>query len=557
MDSVTRGVEISPRPVWRVVPTLLLVCAVAIFLFVVLALSITTTLVYLTPDEQSMTIFSFTGDGAAVCAVGFILGVCSAVVLAALVFLSSYFSERVLFFTVIVVTSLFSLWWVVQQNANTSLFPDSTRLLSYAASAAGGDWSSFTASAMIERVSDLPDDARLYFLEYPFQSGVFLYMYVFYRLFGMHAVTALLVANAVFNEVLIACLYGSACKVFPGCHLLRHCLLVLALLCFPFYSSASLPYGNSAGLAMGGVFLLLQCCALAKKNRKGRAGLIALSVVPLVLSLIVKSTYILFGFAAIIVWLLWSIKEHELSPLVTALVVLIVSNSISGVPVGILENKVGYSFGDGMPKTSWFAIGLSESTHLENMSGWWDNEALSAFIASDGNMERQKALNNDALGDHLKSLFSSPESVFSFFSSKLSSEWADPTFGSMYYSGLNQREDGSLFDPYGALGLSMPAYAFIAVLDGYQQCVYAFALLGVCYALRSCITGKRMPWGSVFFAAVFFCGFGCYLLWEAKNVYVLPFFVLLLPLAASGMARVLMAIRRGRLFRLLTSGSFS
>lgn len=54
-----------------------------------------------------------------------------------------------------------------------------------------------------------------------------------------------------------------------------------------------------------------------------------------------------------------------------------------------------------------------------------------------------------------------------------------------------------------------------------------------------CVGGGSVTCATLLIAATFFTGFGCYLLWEAKAVYVLPFAIVVLPLAAEGLEQAL------------------
>lgn len=70
-------------------------------------------------------------------------------------------------------------------------------------------------------------------------------------------------------------------------------------------------------------------------------------------------------------------------------------------------------------------------------------------------------------------------------------------------------------------------------MDGYQLIVYVAALA----CLLACRRG-RYDEMVVLMTSVFFTGFGCYLLWEAKSIYMVPFFAALIPMSAVGLASI-------------------
>lgn len=439
-------------------------------------------------------------------------------------------NERVSLGVAVALTTALGLWWVLVQGAHLNLFPDSYRLLTYAMEASSGDWSSFTGSSAVTSLAEMPQDAHLYFTQYPYQSGAFLVFFLVCRLFPGDPTLALLILNVLSNEVSLVCLYLLGRRVLRSAGG-RAALLALLVLCLPLWLSAALPYGNCLGLAAGALFLLLQARALSLGREETRARLawIGASLVPLCAVMVVKSTFVLLGIAAVIAWAVRGLRERSALPAALALVVALVANVAGGVPARVLEGRVGLSFGEGMPKTSWMVIGLTESRDTGS-PGWWDAEAWEIMLQAEGDMGLQSQESLRRIGARLTEFAADPYGAAAFFAEKLSTEWCDPTFESLYYSGLNVREDGTPFDPYAALGMDYPALEALVPWDGYQSVVYLGALLGFLRLLRR---GDDSGAGTLL-AAVFLSGFGCYLLWEAKGIYTLPFFFMLVPVAAFG-----------------------
>lgn len=438
---------------------------------------------------------------------------------------------------IVVSSSIFGLWWVMQQHAVSNGFPDSQRLLMYADSAANGDWTSFTASANIADISSIPDDAHKYFSYYPFQSGIFWYFYLFYKMFGSNAVTALQISNVIANEVTLISLI-LICKQFNSSRI-RYCIPVLFPGIFVLQLSSSLPYGNNVGLALGALYLVFQSRALESNEILSELKWIVCSLPCLCLILIIKSTFVLLAIASLMVWIFKLLRSHQIISFVVVCASVALASMISRVPVEALQNKVGYSFGDGMPKTSWIAIGLNESD-LTGMPGMWDFEAANIYDSSNGNFSAQANEANASIIQSITNFISSPKEAIRFFHNKLSIEWADPLFQSMMYSELSINSDGVFFDPFASFGLSSPGYLLVVILGGYQIVVYLTALVGmVCFLKKKDLFPTLLLSVSVFFA-----GFGCYLLWECKSIYTLPFFILMLPMAVYGMSALSSFVRK-------------
>lgn len=84
-----------------------------------------------------------------------------------------------------------------------------------------------------------------------------------------------------------------------------------------------------------------------------------------------------------------------------------------------------------------------------------------------------------------------------------------------------------------------------------QTVLYALALTGVIAMLISVVRSAARPmedataFARTFLCAAFLGGFLCYLFWEAKGIYTLPFYLLLFPLAAYGMQTIMRATHQG------------
>ena len=122
-----------------------------------------------------------------------------------------------------------------------------------------------------------------------------------------------------------------------------------------------------------------------------------------------------------------------------------------------------------------------------------------------------------------------PGTLSSFLSRKLERKWAEPTYQSIMYLKYNTNAEGEPAD-VGLLS-SGPSLTF---LDGLQSAIYIGAVLEAVRMLRE----RRSEDGDVPFmlCCAVMAGFACYLLWEAKSVYILPFVTLMTPLAAAGYA---------------------
>lgn len=75
----------------------------------------------------------------------------------------------------------------------------------------------------------------------------------------------------------------------------------------------------------------------------------------------------------------------------------------------------------------------------------------------------------------------------------------------------------------------------IRFLDVYQIIIYGFTALNIGISIKN----KELNEKNIILVLVFFGGFLFHILWETKSVYVIPYFYVLIPVAADGIRKLL------------------
>lgn len=435
-------------------------------------------------------------------------------------------------------------------------------------------------------------DARLYFCCYPFQASLFWVMYALRLAFGEYSymVFQLLSSLATCLGVWALLDLGSNVGASKGA---RRILWVLVAMCLPMYWLSTFLYGNAMGCGLALAFLALQARAMRADELRAALRWLALSFVPLVLALCVKATFVLFAIAAVLAWFVLAVSRKSGWGLAACLAVVLLSRCAAGLPFEALRAASGYEFGDALTTLNHLELGLRMGTGEFYVSvdggapefapGGWSNHANSTWFFSGEDADIQNEIAASEIATDVIEFASDPSYAARFFSVKLATEWADPTYQSLYYlsmcglPGGGRLNLGDASKPLGAIS-SWLTY----LLDGYQTIEFAAALGYVGWACRrwgrgsekkeaagvsgadpvgdagvsvdarqhdvalapdASADGGSVTSATLLIAATFFTGFGCYLLWEAKAVYVLPFAIVLLPLAAEGLELVLQWVR--------------
>ena len=404
-------------------------------------------------------------------------------------------------------------------------------------------------------------DARLYFSCYPFQATFFWLLYGLRLVFGEFSFMAFQVLSALSTSLGVWALLSLTESLAPSAGA-RRVAWVLVALCLPMYWLSTFLYGNALGCGLALAFLAMQARAMGCDGRAAAAWC-AGSLVPLTAALCVKATFVLFAIGAVLAWLVLALMRRRAWGLVGCVAVVACAHALSGLPFAALRAASGgYEFGEPLTTLNHIELGLRmgagefyvsvDGGVYEYAPGGWSNHANAVWQASGENADVQNAIAVHELASDVLDFATRPAYTARFFAVKLATEWADPTYQSLYYLSMCGNANGARVNPADESTLLGAVCARLTnLLDGYQTVTFASALGLVVVACRR--WGRRgepaaegdVPAGEgsratlLLLAAVFFTGFGCYLLWEAKAVYVLPFAIAIVPLASAGLSAAL------------------
>lgn len=451
-------------------------------------------------------------------------------------------------------TLLFQIWWIVSQGSNNTYFSDSRQLLAYASALSSGQWTGiFNADISGIAIENLLPGTK-YLVNYPFQSGVLLYFEALYRLFGSSALFAIQLINAVANSITYVLL---GCLVALGFSSKRTTVYtsMLGLVCFPLYLYATFFYGNQVGLCAAMVVLVSNLKAMRSPDKRTLLINLGLSAVFLVIMMWLKSTYVLLSYAVAILWFVKLLRTPEIATIAGAalfIISLLFSNIMTAAPQRIMSERLGYDLGEGMPKTSWIAIGLEDDSVLgDGMPGWWNRTALQRQEECNNDMAAQTESAISSIKKSLDGMLKNPGYGASFFLRKIATEWLTPDYQARYFAGINTHVDAdNLEESQFNIGLDNPCEngnavethkdvvwsqieALNPIMDALQSFVYVFAALG---SIDLFLRRHEVECVMLLSPCCFFIGFLVFLLWEAKAQYLLAFYLLLYPLAAYGLS---------------------
>lgn len=470
---------------------------------------------------------------------------CAALLLVGLVrmpkVLKRFTKRQVVTCSVIAALAIQVIWIVMVMPSDYSSFADTITLTQLADSLLAGDYSVFMDESQFYQQSGLnPGDQASYYLNLvPYQAGGLFVFVAFRALFGAACYPAFQVMNALAGTATIALIaYAVDIASDKDDALVKNVAVSLALF-LPFLFSCTFVYTNSLGLCLATGSIAVSVKAYYDHGQGKRllsCSLLMVAAFALILiAMVLKPTLILIAIAEIAVWVVYLAREHKAVLLPLLVVLAIATSQASSLATVALEAVTGVEFGPGFTKMPYLVMGTSWSED-DDLPGWY-HHIESFALESGGDTRVQNELALEALGENFSAFAADPGYAVAFFGEKLATEWTDPTYQAFWFSRCSI-PDGHRPPALYIISQKSPANTvLVAIFDGAQTLLYACAAIELALCVAEA-RRRKFDYLKLLLAVVFLCGFGCYFFWEAQSMYLLPFALFLVPLAASGALRL-------------------
>lgn len=368
-----------------------------------------------------------------------------------------------------------------------------------------------------------------YLSAYPFQVGIVLVLRCFVAVFGDHAELAFQLSNAVALVAFYVSL-GDLLQRFGAGRLQQLALLASGLAFFPLTQYVAFVYGTLWGLALITLAMRFELEFL----RAPRVRYAVLCAIALFCSLTFKENYKICAIAMVLVALLELVLSRKVAivGLLAAIVVALVAQSVA--PRAYVERASGMRVAEGVSSWSYLAMGLQE---VYADCGWYSDYNLATYRAAGDDAQEQARVAKEEFARRAQELAAHPQAALRFFVRKIASQWNNPTFQGAW---IAQVSDPAR--PVEGLGARLVGRTATDVSYAYLNLVQFALLVGACAWVVLQRWGDERARPALLLALAFVGGFLCHVFWEAKAQYTLPYFVLLLPLATMGYARVVRAV---------------
>lgn len=414
------------------------------------------------------------------------------------------------------VSVVLAAWTVIFSTAfvcSAKLQPsqDSDIITFFAQQAAKGDWSYY----------------HEYFSFFPYQFGFALYEELFFRLFNFfmpnspegYAAVALQLLNVLYTAVTFFALVRISGLLFKS-ERVEKLTAILLFFCLQPMLFSTFMYGNTPALCFG--VLAVWMYLLFEESEKTKYAL--LCVLFICIATLLKLNTLIYVVALGIVWLISIIRRPTPESALLLVLMLAAVLILKPLPQKYYEAKMGETIGDGIPQSGWLAMGLNEG---QSGPGWYDpTYTTTNFIASDYDSKMSGERAKTAISERLNEFSEKPGEALSFFGKKLSSQWNEPTYESIWTNQVrpSYSSSGKLYD----FVCKDNDRAFAYIMNITQQAVF------IAFAAGLVVLLKKREIREVILPLIILGAMLYHLMFEAKSQYALGYFLLMIPIAAKG-----------------------
>ncbi len=425
--------------------------------------------------------------------------------------------EKIVPIVSVLLVFLFGILWISSLNR----VPEGDQAFIYAGASAfmEGDYSFFQRGG--------------YCQIYPQQLDLMAFTEVLFRIVGPYRYFVFEMMNVCMAAGLVAIGYLLV-KEQGGKFETRILYCVGMVCCSPLICYTSWVYGDIPGL----FFMMLSCLFLLRLQRMGTWPEALFAVIAGVMALLLRRNNLIFLVALVLLAIVCMIGQKRWKMLVVTSLVycgfLVCSIGIRE----IYEERSGYEIKQGLPTSSWIAMGMQE---YRGVCGWYNNLPKEVAGRTGWDFEQTGQEMQEIIRDRVRTFISDPVYGVTFYGKKFLSQWNDPTYQGVYFSakykGNDAPKEGSFLDSL--YNTEKGYFRYFEWANMGQFVVYLGMFLYFCFVRFEKGDIMKQILGVTIIGGAFFS-----LLWEAKARYIFPYYVMMIPLMSQGYAAVMRRIGR-------------
>lgn len=365
------------------------------------------------------------------------------------------------------------------------------------------------------------------------QLGVTWVMYLFTLVFGGGNA----VAFQVLNVAGLVLFYRELSEICLQCGFRRSVSLATVftgILFYPLIFYCTFVYGNIWGLALSVLAIRLELAFLQTHQLR----FCFTSAFAVTGAIFVKFNYVVFLIGMLLYALVEAAKQKKGKFLLLPLLMAVGVGLQSILPLAVARQVSGDPMDRGASTMAWVAMGLQQDGPVfpgwggTVFPGWYNAYEYYTYQQSGHDGAIQQEMAKESIAQSLSYFASHPGETVKFFTRKTASQWNNPTFQCYW---ITENTDSQVGMSQWVWWLSRgPGAQLGAQYLNLLQFVLLAGAIFYCLLYRK--DTKQQPF--LLLAMIFIGGFLFQLIWEAKAQYTISYFVLLVPFALAGYARL-------------------
>lgn len=410
-----------------------------------------------------------------------------------------------LFITTLIIYILFNIIWVLV--VNPKVVGDSVHVCNLAQTFYRGNFEEF-----LPNLTYLGIPLREYMQVYPHQISLAFVYSIFFSIIHFDIMEVLRILNIIGNIAIVIALYkinNQLSKKYKNNKVLL-LTLILTFLSLPIL--LTFIYGDIPSLAL----CLFAVYFMMKYTETQNIKYPIFASIFTMVAYMMRMNSLIFIIATVIYLTLNLLKDFstkECKKNVLNIMVLVAYIAISIMPASLIKNYYFAKFNLDKNKTypiiSYFLMGMEESPRG---NGWYNESIAEAAINNPENIKDQY---RQGIKERIIYFSENIDYTLNFYIMKIASMWTENTYSAVRTNNVKENE---------------PMENIIEPLTFYQKTL--LILICMCSLIVLIQNRKNLSIDVLFLITIFIGGFAFHLIWEAKSRYIIPYIVVLIPIAS-------------------------
>lgn len=420
--------------------------------------------------------------------------------------------RKKLFIVALAIYIIFNIVWVI--FVNPKVIGDSVHVCNLAQTFYGDDSQDFLQNPTYVGVT-----LKEYMQAYPHQITLAFVYSIFFRIIHFDVMEILRIWNVIGNIAIVVAIYkiGNQLSKKYKMNNVQLLLLITTFISLPMLTTYI--YGDipSLALCLFSVYFMMRYTETKKIIYPITASVFTMIAYMMrmnsLIFIIATSMYLILN-----IWKEW--VEEEWKNRILQISIIFIYIIISMFPATLVKNYYFHKYdldkNKIYPNNSYLLMAMEEGPRG---NGWYNENIAGPALKEP---EKMKIEYTQKIKDRFVYFSQNLEYTFQFYSIKITSMWAENTYSAVRNNTLT--------------GNTMIIDDFINPLTFYQKAV--LILICTCSIVVVAQNRKNLSYEFIFLVIIFIGGFAFHILWEAKSRYIIPYIVVLIPIASVQVQRL-------------------